>query len=80
MKKTLPVLISLVCVFYVSCSAGKDTPITGAEQIGLYKPLIEGKTIAVVANQTSMVGDVHLIRLFLLPSTGSGTWLMPGNR
>lgn len=61
MKKTLPVLISLVCVFYVSCSAGKDTPITGAEQIGLYKPLIEGKTIAVVANQTSMVGDVHLI-------------------
>ena len=33
----------------------------GAEQTELYFPFLKGKRIAVCANQTSMVGEVHLI-------------------
>ncbi len=35
--------------------------ITGAEKLGDYLPLLKGKRIGVVANQTSMVGEVHLV-------------------
>jgi len=38
---------------------------TGAEQITRYLPLIEGKNIALVANQTSVVGEVHLVDTLL---------------
>jgi uncharacterized protein YbbC (DUF1343 family) len=33
----------------------------GAEQVDQYLPLIRGKTIAVVANQTSMIRNTHLV-------------------
>ena len=33
----------------------------GAERMDLYLYILKGKSIAVVANQTSMVGDVHLV-------------------
>jgi uncharacterized protein YbbC (DUF1343 family) len=36
-------------------------PVPGACQIDLYKDLITGKKIAVVANQTSMIGNTHLV-------------------
>lgn len=39
----------------------KKLPIPGANQIELYKSIIEGKSVAVVANQTSMVGQTHLV-------------------
>ncbi|HEY6505319.1 MAG TPA: DUF1343 domain-containing protein [Chitinophagaceae bacterium] len=35
--------------------------ITGADRTGVYVPLIEGKRLAVFANQTSMVGNTHLV-------------------
>jgi uncharacterized protein YbbC (DUF1343 family) len=35
--------------------------IVGAEQTDLYFPLLENKRIAIVANQTSMVGNSHLV-------------------
>lgn len=35
--------------------------LTGAEQTDLYLPLIKGKKIAIVCNQTSMVGKTHLV-------------------
>lgn len=34
---------------------------TGAEQTDLYLPLIEGKRVAVLANQTSIIGKTHLV-------------------
>jgi len=43
------------------CNGAKKSPIPGAEQIELYKYLLEGKSVAVVANQTSMVGKKHLV-------------------
>jgi len=35
--------------------------ITGAERINVYLPLIKGKRVGIFANQTSMVGDIHLV-------------------
>lgn len=34
---------------------------TAAEQTKLYLPLLKGKRVAIVANQTSMIGNVHLV-------------------
>lgn len=35
--------------------------ITGAARTGEYIPLLNGKKVAVVANQTSMIGETHLV-------------------
>lgn len=35
--------------------------ITGAEQTALYLPLLKDKRVAVLANQTSIIGDTHLV-------------------
>ncbi|MEP7145000.1 MAG: DUF1343 domain-containing protein [Ferruginibacter sp.] len=42
--------------------AGKELPvITGAERMETYLPLLKGKSVAVFANQTSMVKSSHLV-------------------
>jgi uncharacterized protein YbbC (DUF1343 family) len=59
MKKLISAFIFL---FLVSvCQGAKKAPIPGANQINQYKHLIEGKSVAIVANQTSMVGQTHLV-------------------
>src|SRR5882724_12178975 len=35
--------------------------IPGAERLAVYVPLIKGKRIGIFANQTSMVGNTHLV-------------------
>ncbi|MGQ0738212.1 MAG: exo-beta-N-acetylmuramidase NamZ family protein [Bacteroidota bacterium] len=35
--------------------------IPGAERINVYLPLIKGRTVGIFANQTSMVGNTHLV-------------------
>ncbi|HBT86366.1 MAG: DUF1343 domain-containing protein [Fermentimonas sp.] len=39
--------------------------ITGAERTELYFPLIEGKRVAVMSNQTGMVGNEHLVDMLI---------------
>jgi uncharacterized protein YbbC (DUF1343 family) len=39
----------------------QKVPIPGANQIELYNSIIEGKSVAVVANQTSKIGSTHLV-------------------
>lgn len=34
---------------------------TGAEQTELYLPLLKGKRVAILANQTSIIGKTHLV-------------------
>ncbi len=64
----------LISVFNYSCgqssvqnqiifheSLKQQNVITGAEQTGKYFPLLKNKTIAVVCNQTSIIGKTHLI-------------------
>ncbi len=45
----------------VSQDANAKQIITGAEQTKEYLPLLEGKNIALVANQTSLIGSTHLV-------------------
>ena len=62
MIKVIGVLIfSVLSVSSSNCAGEKNAPVPGANQIGLYKSLIAGKSVAVLANQTSMVGSVHLV-------------------
>ena len=37
----------------------------GAERTACYFPLLEGKRVAVMTNQTGMAGDEHLVDLLL---------------
>jgi uncharacterized protein YbbC (DUF1343 family) len=46
---------------YTECSGAERMPVPGANQIGSYRHLLEGKSIAIAANQTSMVGKTHLV-------------------
>jgi uncharacterized protein YbbC (DUF1343 family) len=51
---TLPLLIFTINI------SGK-TPVPGASRIELYREIIGGKAVAIVANQTSMTGQTHLV-------------------
>jgi len=59
MKKLISALLFLALVT-VSYGA-KKIPIPGANQYDQYRHLIEDKSVAVVANQTSMIGQTHLV-------------------
>jgi uncharacterized protein YbbC (DUF1343 family) len=62
MKKLLFTFILLLLVTsFTFCGDNKKIPVPGANQIELYRSVIEGKSVAVVANQTSMIGSVHLV-------------------
>ncbi len=45
----------------VSINQQQTKIIPGAERINVYLPLIKGKRIGIFANQTSMVGNTHLV-------------------
>lgn len=62
MKKSLLVVLLVAGLgIQVSCSRPVESPVPGAWQIDRYRDLIAGKPVAVVANQTSMVGTTHLV-------------------
>jgi uncharacterized protein YbbC (DUF1343 family) len=52
----------LILILFTSCCYGaRKLPIPGAGRPDLYMPLITGKPVAVVANQTSVTGDMHIV-------------------
>lgn len=55
----------LMIITSTSCMGAKKSPIPGANQIELYRTILEGKSIAVVANQTSIIGHTHLVDTLL---------------
>jgi len=62
MKKIILVFSAvLFFLFSVKCFAFQRELLPGSYQVELYIPLIEGKSVAVVANQTSMIGKTHLV-------------------
>lgn len=58
MKNLFTIILFL---FFSCCLSQKKAPVPGASQIDQYRHLIEGRSVAVVANQTSMVGQTHLV-------------------
>jgi uncharacterized protein YbbC (DUF1343 family) len=62
MKRFLFALFSsILFTSYILCSGLQKNPVPGAAQIELYRDMIEGKSVAIVANQTSKVGQTHLV-------------------
>jgi Uncharacterized protein conserved in bacteria len=58
-------LLLILSLLTSACYGIKKAPVPGAGRPDLYLPVITGKTIAVVANQTSMTGDIHLVDFLL---------------
>jgi uncharacterized protein YbbC (DUF1343 family) len=56
--KLLMLLLVLPCA---TCFGVKEAPIPGSYQIDLYRDAIQGKSVALVANQTSMIVHTHLL-------------------
>jgi len=63
-----------IAVLFTSCVAPAQTTnkpsneqsvITGAERMSVYLPLLQGKSVAVFANPTSMVKNTHLVDTLL---------------
>ena len=65
MVKTLFSLAFIALISLSPACTAQQSPIPGANQIELYINLIQGKTVAIVANQTSMVGKTYLVDTLL---------------
>jgi uncharacterized protein YbbC (DUF1343 family) len=63
--RTFLTSIIIVLIYFCSCNGIKKTPVPGANRVEEYRQLIEGKSVAVVANQTSMAGRKHLVDYLL---------------
>jgi uncharacterized protein YbbC (DUF1343 family) len=64
--KTLYILLALLVTMNglaqtSSLKISEDKVLTGADRINVYLPLIKGRTVGIFANQTSMVGNTHLV-------------------
>jgi uncharacterized protein YbbC (DUF1343 family) len=80
MKRVLLVTAITLITLTAICYGAEKDPIPGASRLELYRKIIKDKNIAVVANQTSMVGKTHLVdtlvsvgmkvRLILAPEHG----------
>ena len=70
MPNKIMLLLISVCLFvsYNATAQGSkaksvkpESVITGAERISTYLPFLKGKKVAIFANQTSVVGNTHLV-------------------
>lgn len=59
--KRIFIIIQVMFLFPLLVSGIKKAPVPGANRIEQYRHLIEGKAVALVANQTSMAGQTHLV-------------------
>lgn len=65
MKKYIFAALTILGIGLLFTSFAPKDPVPGASQFDAYKSLIEGKTIAVLANQTSIAGNEHLVDMLL---------------
>jgi len=73
--KIFQIIFFFSLIINISCSAQQESTnqpinsstkiITAAERTEVYLPLLKGKAVAVFANQTSMVGNTHLVDTLL---------------
>ncbi len=59
----LPSVFALI--IFAENAAQAQRVIVGAERLQVYLPMLKGKAVAVFANQTSMVGNTHLVDTLL---------------
>ncbi|HQX74103.1 MAG TPA: DUF1343 domain-containing protein, partial [Chitinophagaceae bacterium] len=61
MKRFAPLLVLLLVLISGSAQQTEQKILSGADRINVYLPLIKGHTVGIFANQTSMVGNTHLV-------------------
>ena len=70
MNKRFHSLALILAVFFLNCTPAEKAPdkvliekkiLTGAEQVDQYLPSLKGKRVAILANQTSIIGKTHLV-------------------
>lgn len=71
MKERIFIVLIFIELLTFNCVFTQETPLykivtnkdikTGAEQIDRYLNLLKGKSVAIVANQTSVIGKTHLV-------------------
>ena len=59
MAKITQIFVLLFCCLQFACVEGQFK--LGAEQTNLYLPVLESKKVALVGNQTTMIGKTHLV-------------------
>jgi uncharacterized protein YbbC (DUF1343 family) len=68
MRKTLTLLSFLALLSHCAVTQNEETVpeiVVGAERLDQYLPMLSGKKIGVCVNQTSMVGNTHLVDTLL---------------
>ncbi|RYC71001.1 MULTISPECIES: exo-beta-N-acetylmuramidase NamZ family protein [Spirosoma] len=59
-------IVTAVCILLVIVSQGAQAqPVTGASQLPLYLPALQGKRVGLVVNHTSTIGRTHLVDTLL---------------
>ena len=61
MKVILLLSLLVISVLFGQSQNTQQAPITGAERMNVYLPLLKGKSVAVFANNTSRIGKTHLV-------------------
>jgi uncharacterized protein YbbC (DUF1343 family) len=61
MKHIITFVLGTTCFFSSFVASCQPEIKTGAEQVDQYLPLLRGKRVAMLANQTSIVGKAHLV-------------------
>lgn len=61
MGRHIRYIILFTCSLLICHSISATSPRNGAEQTEKYLPLLSGKRVALVANHTSMIGNIHLL-------------------
>ncbi len=59
--KNYSLIFCLLIIFIKTTAIAQSKIIPGAERMDMYIPMLKGKSVAVFANQTSMVGNIHLV-------------------
>lgn len=60
-KKLIMLMIALLSIGAMA----QQKPITGADQPEIYLPMLKGKKVGIMCNQTSIVGDKHIVDFLL---------------
>ncbi|MCK9437786.1 MAG: DUF1343 domain-containing protein [Synergistaceae bacterium] len=66
--KKIMIRVNLILAIIMSISLttyAQKKIITGAERLNVYLPLLEGKKVGIMVNQTAIVGDKHLVDVLL---------------
>jgi len=61
MRKPFHYIALFCCVWSVSVSAQTESIITGAERLYRYMPALKNRQIGLVINQSSVIGNTHLV-------------------